>query len=280
MWRRCGSGKEWRGWGQEPGAHTIRKKGVCSCSTSAAACRARGGGTCWSSLSTSACHSFFPSLAAVPSFLQDGYLKKAQELLHKHNALLIADEVQTGLGRCGSHPIPPRGVILGWVVRASWCAQTNSTRGLPLDLGVVACPCSPPVVGLGPGGTLVAHPCTAGSRPPAPTASLTAGLSARSLPSPHCRRTGRMMCCDWDGVKPDILILGKALSGGTLPVSAVLARDEIMLTIGRGQHGSTYGGNPVAARVATAALQVLGLGWGVGDGVGRRGWMGGGSAWV
>lgn len=89
-----------------------------------------------------------------------------------------------------------------------------------------------------------------------------------------------MMCCDWDGVKPDILILGKALSGGTLPVSAVLARDEIMLTIGRGQHGSTYGGNPVAARVATAALQVLGLGWGVGDGVGRRGWMGGGSAWV
>lgn len=99
---------------------------------------------------------------------QDGYLKKAQELLHKHNALLICDEVQTGL----------------------------------------------------------------------------------------CR-TGRMMCSDWDEAKPDILILGKALSGGTLPVSAVLSSDEIMLTIGRGQHGSTYGGNPVAAKVATAALQVL-----------------------
>ncbi|KAJ9509182.1 hypothetical protein QJQ45_001671 [Haematococcus lacustris] len=99
---------------------------------------------------------------------QDGYMRSAQQLLHKHNALLIADEVQTGL----------------------------------------------------------------------------------------CR-TGRMLACDWDGIKPDILVLGKALSGGVYPVSAVLARDEIMLTIGRGQHGSTYGGNPVAARVAQAALQVL-----------------------
>ncbi|EFN56647.1 hypothetical protein CHLNCDRAFT_57535 [Chlorella variabilis] len=98
----------------------------------------------------------------------DGYLKKAQELLHKHNALLIADEVQTGL----------------------------------------------------------------------------------------CR-TGKMLCSEWDGCKPDITVLGKALSGGTMPVSAVLANDEIMLTIGRGQHGSTYGGNPVAARVAVASLQVL-----------------------
>ncbi|KAJ9510845.1 hypothetical protein QJQ45_027749, partial [Haematococcus lacustris] len=99
---------------------------------------------------------------------QDGYMRSAQQLLHKHNALLIADEVQTGL----------------------------------------------------------------------------------------CR-TGRMLACDWDGIKPDILVLGKALSGGVYPVSAVLARDEIMLTIGRGQHGSTYGGNPVAARVAQAALQVI-----------------------
>ena len=98
----------------------------------------------------------------------DGYLKECQQLLHKHNALLIADEVQTGL----------------------------------------------------------------------------------------CR-TGKMLCSEWDGVKPDILVLGKALSGGVLPVSAVLASDEIMLTIGRGQHGSTYGGNPVAARVAIAALNVL-----------------------
>ncbi|KAL3151801.1 hypothetical protein ABBQ38_012770 [Trebouxia sp. C0009 RCD-2024] len=70
-------------------------------------------------------------------------------------------------------------------------------------------------------------------------------------------RTGRMLACDWEGVRPDILVLGKALSGGIYPVSAVLADDEVMLTIGRGQHGSTYGGNPVAARVAKAALQVL-----------------------
>lgn len=70
-------------------------------------------------------------------------------------------------------------------------------------------------------------------------------------------RTGRMLACDWEGVKPDILVLGKALSGGMYPVSAALANDEIMLTIGRGQHGSTYGGNPVAAKVALAALKVL-----------------------
>ena len=70
-------------------------------------------------------------------------------------------------------------------------------------------------------------------------------------------RTGRMLACDHDGVRPDILVLGKALSGGAYPVSAVLADDGVMLTVGRGQHGSTYGGNPVAARVATAALRVL-----------------------
>ena len=70
-------------------------------------------------------------------------------------------------------------------------------------------------------------------------------------------RTGRMLASDHDGVRPDILVLGKALSGGAYPVSAALADDEIMLTVGRGQHGSTYGGNPVAARVATAALRVL-----------------------
>ena len=99
---------------------------------------------------------------------EDGYLKKAQELCHKHKALLIADEVQTGVGR-----------------------------------------------------------------------------------------TGRPLACDWEGVKPDILILGKALSGGILPVSAILARDEIMMTIKPGQHGSTYGGNPLACRVATRALEIL-----------------------
>ncbi|CAN5301324.1 ornithine--oxo-acid transaminase [soil metagenome] len=70
-------------------------------------------------------------------------------------------------------------------------------------------------------------------------------------------RTGKMLCCDHENVRPDILILGKALSGGTLPVSAVLADDEIMLTIKPGEHGSTYGGNPLACKVATTSLQVL-----------------------
>lgn len=70
-------------------------------------------------------------------------------------------------------------------------------------------------------------------------------------------RTGKMLACEWEEVRPDILILGKALSGGTLPVSAVLADDEIMLNIKPGEHGSTYGGNPLACKVAMAALQVL-----------------------
>lgn len=70
-------------------------------------------------------------------------------------------------------------------------------------------------------------------------------------------RTGKMLACDHENVKPDILILGKALSGGTMPVSAVLANDEIMLTIKPGEHGSTYGGNPLACAVAMEALQVL-----------------------
>ncbi len=70
-------------------------------------------------------------------------------------------------------------------------------------------------------------------------------------------RTGKLLCCDYENVRPDILILGKALSGGTLPVSAVLADDEIMLTVKPGEHGSTYGGNPLAASVTMMALQVL-----------------------
>lgn len=70
-------------------------------------------------------------------------------------------------------------------------------------------------------------------------------------------RTGRLLACDYEGFKPDILILGKALSGGVLPVSAVLARDEIMLTIKPGEHGSTFGGNPLAGAVAMAALEVI-----------------------
>ena len=70
-------------------------------------------------------------------------------------------------------------------------------------------------------------------------------------------RTGKMLACDYENVRPDILILGKALSGGILPVSAVLADDDIMLTIKPGEHGSTYGGNPLACAVAIEALQVL-----------------------
>jgi ornithine--oxo-acid transaminase len=70
-------------------------------------------------------------------------------------------------------------------------------------------------------------------------------------------RTGKLLACDHENVRPDMLILGKALSGGVYPVSAVLADDEIMLCIKPGQHGSTFGGNPLAARVAITALQVI-----------------------
>lgn len=70
-------------------------------------------------------------------------------------------------------------------------------------------------------------------------------------------RTGKLLACDHEGVRPDILILGKALSGGVYPISAVLADDDIMLTIKPGEHGSTFGGNPIAARVAVAALEVV-----------------------
>lgn len=70
-------------------------------------------------------------------------------------------------------------------------------------------------------------------------------------------RTGRLLACDYEDVRPDILILGKALSGGLYPVAAVLANDDIMLTIKPGEHGSTYGGNPLASKVALVALKVL-----------------------
>ena len=99
---------------------------------------------------------------------QDGYMRMAQELCTKYNVLLLADEVQTGIGR-----------------------------------------------------------------------------------------TGQIIACLHDGIKPDVLILGKALSGGVTPVSAVLASNEVMLVIQPGQHGSTFGGNPLACAVAIAALQVI-----------------------
>ena len=70
-------------------------------------------------------------------------------------------------------------------------------------------------------------------------------------------RTGKMLACDHENVRPDILILGKALSGGMMPASAVLADDEIMMTIKPGEHGSTYGGNPLASKIAIASIQVL-----------------------
>jgi len=70
-------------------------------------------------------------------------------------------------------------------------------------------------------------------------------------------RTGKLLASEYENVKPDVLILGKALSGGTYPVSAVLSSDEIMLTIKPGQHGSTFGGNPMASAVAIASLEVI-----------------------
>ena len=70
-------------------------------------------------------------------------------------------------------------------------------------------------------------------------------------------RTGKMLACDYDGITPNILILGKALSGGFMPISAVLADDEIMLTIKPGEHGSTFGGNPLACAIAITALDIL-----------------------
>ncbi len=70
-------------------------------------------------------------------------------------------------------------------------------------------------------------------------------------------RTGKLLCCDHEGIRPDIVILGKAVSGGVMPVSAVLADDEVMMTIKPGQHGSTFGGFPLANKVAMAALQVV-----------------------
>lgn len=70
-------------------------------------------------------------------------------------------------------------------------------------------------------------------------------------------RTGKLLACEWEGVRPDVLILGKAMSGGVYPISAVLADDHIMMTIKPGEHGSTFGGNPVAAKVAMAALNVI-----------------------
>ncbi|KAA8491893.1 Ornithine aminotransferase, mitochondrial [Porphyridium purpureum] len=99
---------------------------------------------------------------------QDGYLRKAQELCRKHNVLLIADEVQTGLAR-----------------------------------------------------------------------------------------TGKMLCADYDEIRPDIIVLGKALSGGLYPVSAVLSSNEVITLLRPGEHGSTYGGNPLGCKVAMAALDVL-----------------------
>ena len=81
-------------------------------------------------------------------------------------------------------------------------------------------------------------------------------LMADEIQTGLCR-TGKMLCSDHENVKPDILLLGKALSGGTMPISAVLANDPIMLTIKPGEHGSTFGGSPLASIVAKTALEVL-----------------------
>ncbi|MCH89500.1 ornithine aminotransferase mitochondrial-like, partial [Trifolium medium] len=70
-------------------------------------------------------------------------------------------------------------------------------------------------------------------------------------------RTGKMLACEWEDVRPDVVILGKALGGGIIPVSAVLADKDVMLCIKPGQHGSTFGGNPLASAVAIASLEVI-----------------------
>lgn len=70
-------------------------------------------------------------------------------------------------------------------------------------------------------------------------------------------RTGKMMCVDWEGVRPDILVMGKSMSGGMLPVSGCVADDFIMKHIGPGDHGSTYGGNPLAMATSLAAVKTL-----------------------
>lgn len=87
-------------------------------------------------------------------------------------------------------------------------------------------------------------------------AAAVAVTMQNTVSDPHTPSPGKMLCSEWDGIRPDILVLGKALSGGYYPVAAVLADDPVMLCIKPGQHGSTYGGNPLAARVATASLQV------------------------
>jgi ornithine--oxo-acid transaminase len=89
---------------------------------------------------------------------------------------------------------------------------------------------------------------------PASPTDIHPGLLTKSLAFvPTLRR----LCSDWDGVKPDVITLGKALSGGIYPVSAVLANKEVMLCIKPGEHGSTYGGNPLGCAVAMTALDVL-----------------------
>ena len=70
-------------------------------------------------------------------------------------------------------------------------------------------------------------------------------------------RTGKLMAYDWEGIKPDILAVGKALSGGTMPISAAFCNNEIMLQVRPGEHGSTFGGNPLAMAVAKAAIKTL-----------------------
>jgi ornithine--oxo-acid transaminase len=150
----------------------------------------------------------------------DGYLAGAHALLKAHRALLICDEVQTGLARTGKmlcqdwDGVKVRAAVYAGSVERThlqpstpWCHKQPHTSSTKL------------------------------TRPPPPP---------QSTP------------------QADITVLGKALSGGMYPVSAVLADDEVMLTIGRGQHGSTYGGNPIAAAVGKAALEVRGCEGGAG----------------
>ena len=169
---------------------------------------------------------------------QDGYLAGAKKLLKAHNALLIADEVQTGLARTGR----------------MLCQEWDGARVSRCLCGAVLC-CMWQGAGLGGrrGGRwdIVRFISSAPPRLSSFPAALSSHYRHIAATSPPPLTTSP------PSKQADITVLGKALSGGMYPVSAVLADDDVMLTIGRGQHGSTYGGNPVAAAVGRAALEVI-----------------------
>eukprot|EP00953_Heterococcus_sp_UTEX-ZZ885_P029954 15856-Heterococcus_DN1.PRE.3 len=164
----------------------------------------------------------------------DGYLKAVRDLCTKHNVLFIADEVQTV-----NNGYLKTLAIVTYRVDVDMLQKKRLMR-----LAVAAT-------------VLQQHHAM-----PQLHLSVHYEQDEKTLYAYHIYvtglcRTGKDLCCDWENVKPDLVILGKALSGGTMPVSAVLGSHEVMMVIGPGEHGSTYGGNPMACAVAMAALKVL-----------------------